>query len=313
MEVTEEGVVRLTDEEFSTVDTMLHFIARKYDTWSGVEYDDLKSELWAKTLVILKKEKRIETRWIAKCCYNLSLDICRSAKKYVTRYDVDSDLVDMVTESPEMSVPRQDAEEDETVIGRMAVEELVKRFPRNSRERNYLIYLTLYMGIPISDHKERNLTFEKVYGDMPKGCRRDLAVARALGFSDDTSSGYRKAKYAVREALADEYGIDMSRKKSEVNARRRERWVAIHGKDPRGRKRKDEKTGERTDEPSLTGKVSSEPTESSSSPMNTSDANDSRLPMDIDKPKESVETVTGQESITNVITESPQPDLPPWM
>ena len=36
--------VILTDKEFDQISTMLHFIAIRYNNWSGVEYDDLKSD-----------------------------------------------------------------------------------------------------------------------------------------------------------------------------------------------------------------------------------------------------------------------------
>lgn len=197
--------VLLTDEEFEKLSTLTHFIAMRYANWSGIEYDDLKSSLWVKTLELLKNgdEGDIEMNWIAKCCYNLAKDICRKAKKYVENVDVNTDAL---TEDEQIYDPWL-LEDDSLFMDSLNVRDIMDMFPKNSRERNYLVYLTLYIGIPVEEHRERQLTYDKVYGRYPEDMRREKAIAMALGFSDDTSSGYRRAKYAVRDRLAEEYNI----------------------------------------------------------------------------------------------------------
>ena len=202
--VIENDRVILDDDEYKDIDKMLHYIALRYNNWSGLEYDDIKSELWVKTLHVIKDVKYINLRLIAKCCYNASYDLCRKAKRKWEVVDTNSELV--YTDGLS-SANNKIEDDDEIYLDNIIVQELVDSFPKNSRERNYLIYLALYLNIPLRDHKEKNLTFEKVYGKYPRNYRRELLIAKALGFSDDTSSGYRKAKYEVRNRLAEMYEI----------------------------------------------------------------------------------------------------------
>ena len=197
--------VTLTHQEFEQISTMLHFIAIRYNNWSGVEYDDLKSELWLRSLEIIRKSKKIELNWIAKCCYNLCKDICRRAKKNWDKCDTDSESA--VLDNPKFDANDPNIITDERYMENIVVQEIVDSFPKNSREQNYLIYLTLYLGLPLKEHTDKGLTYNKVYGNLPNNYRRELAIAHALGFSDDTSSGYRRAKYAVRSKLAEMYGV----------------------------------------------------------------------------------------------------------
>ena len=184
--VIENDRVILDDDEYKDIDKMLHYIALRYNNWSGLEYDDIKSELWVKTLHVIKDVKYINLRLIAKCCYNASYDLCRKAKRKWEVVDTNSELV--YTDGLS-SANNKIEDDDEIYLDNIIVQELVDSFPKNSRERNYLIYLALYLNIPLRDHKEKNLTFEKVYGKYPRNYRRELLIAKALGFSDDTSSG----------------------------------------------------------------------------------------------------------------------------
>ena len=199
--------VFLEEDEYKQLSNMLHYIAMRFTNWSGLEYDDIKSELWIKTLITLKDLKRIEPGWIAKCCFNVSHDLCRKAKRKWDRIDTNSDFI----EEDSLGVFQELSKSDEDFLDNINIQELVDRFPRNSRERNYLVYLALYLGIPLRDHEEKHLTYEKVYGGFPTNLRRELVIARALGFSDDTSTGYRKAKYQVRQELSKLYDIPMKK------------------------------------------------------------------------------------------------------
>ena len=201
--VIENDRIILEPREYSEIDNMLHYIAMRYNNWSGLEYDDIKSELWVKTLNVIRDLNDINLRFIAKCCYNASYDLCRKAKRKWEVVDTNSELV----YNDGLPAGKKFEDDEDLYLDNIIVQEVVDSFPKNSRERNYLIYLTLYLEIPLRDHKEKNLTFEKVYGKYPKNYRRELLIAKALGFSDDTSSGYRKAKYKVRNRLADMYKV----------------------------------------------------------------------------------------------------------
>ena len=203
--VIENDKVILDNKEYSEIDKMLHYIAIRYNNWSGLEYDDIKSELWVKTLNVIKDINYINLRLIAKCCYNTGYDLCRKAKRKWEVVDTNSELV----YADGFSTENKFEDDDELYLDNIIVQEVVDSFPKNSRERNYLIYLALYLGIPLRDHEERNLTFERTYGKYPKNYRRELLIAKALGFSDDTSTGYRKAKYEVRHRLAEMYKISV--------------------------------------------------------------------------------------------------------
>ena len=203
--VIENDKVILDDNEYSEIDDMLHYIAIRYNNWSGLEYDDIKSELWVKTLNVIKDSNDINLRFIAKCCYNASYDLCRKAKRKWEVVDTNSELV--YTDGYSSLGINKFEDDDDLYLDNIVVQEVVDSFPRNSRERNYLIYLALYLNIPLRDHEEKNLTYEKVYGKYPKTYRQELLIAKALGFSDDTSTGYRKAKYEVRSRLAEMYKI----------------------------------------------------------------------------------------------------------
>lgn len=204
MTIEDDGRVILDDSEYKKLSEMLHYIAIRFTNWSGLEYDDIKSELWIKTLDTLKDMKKIEPSWIAKCCFNVSHDLCRKAKRKWDKIDTNSDYLDSDIPGSPQELSKSD---DENFLDNINIQELVDRFPRNSRERNYLVYLSLYLGIPLREHEEKHLTYEKVYGGFPADYRRELVIAKALGFSDDTSTGYRKAKYEVRQTLSKIYDI----------------------------------------------------------------------------------------------------------
>lgn len=190
--------VEISEDEYKKLSNILHFIALKYKDWSGVEYDDLYLELWIKTIEIISYMGRVDYKYISKCCYNRSLDICRRAKNNLARcytnteYLESSDEVDYIRYS------------EEDFIGNVVVQDIANLFPKNSPEHNYVVYLALYINSEIDEHIEKNLTYDKVFSKF-SGDRRELALAKALGYANDTSVGYRNAKYAVREKLKELY------------------------------------------------------------------------------------------------------------
>lgn len=190
MEVGTDGRVELEGDELSRLDEMIHFIALRFTGWSGLEYGEVRSELWLKALKVLAKHG-MNLPVVARSCYNRAKDLGMEAKRRRERSVSESEL------GSEMVEPYVEEEPLENLF----VQELVDSFPKGSPESNYLVYLTLCLGIHVREHDERGLTYQKVFGGYPEGWRRDMKVAKALGFTDDTSSGFRRAKYGVRERL----------------------------------------------------------------------------------------------------------------
>ena len=81
MTIEEDDLIQLDKDEYDKLKIIIAGISKKYTDWSGLEYDDLYSTLWIKSLEVIKKTKRFTPNLIAVSCFHKAYDLCRSAKR----------------------------------------------------------------------------------------------------------------------------------------------------------------------------------------------------------------------------------------
>ena len=189
MTINDDGTVTFTDEEFNEIRNMLMWISSKYNGWSNLQAEDIEMELWIKTLRVIQAMGKIEMNLLARCAYNKAIDLCRQAKMQKTRNFPLESFEGF--ENDDESCMRVQTEDD---YSSLHIKEMLEIFEPNSREFEYVKLLTTYLGI----HTPFNEDIEDCsFGET----RRELEIAKKLGYVNDTSQGYRKLKNKVRATL----------------------------------------------------------------------------------------------------------------
>ena len=188
MTIDDNNTVIFSDEEFSMLQKMLKGISSRYHGWSNLHKEDIEMELWIKALEVIKRTERMDMNLLARCAFNKALDMCRSAKTTVANVSIyDIDYMDKKIEE-EANYTRQTTDDMSYLVNI----EILNLFEQGTKEYEYVYTLIDYLGLVGNESKH-------VYED----CRMEKAVAIRLGYSDDTSQGYRKLKNRVRTTVRD--------------------------------------------------------------------------------------------------------------
>lgn len=181
----------LSTEEVQSVEELItKLVYKKYRCESTLmNFEDLKSELWLTAIKVIRRyDDRVELNLIARSCLCKFVDLTR--KSYGTK----EDATDFSTSgsSNEYDSEVYDSREiklSDDFLDNLYVEDIVSLFEVGSKEREF-VNLKL-ASVDMSDSK--SIVFEE----------KDLEnqIARALGFAGGCSSGYRKVRNNVREAV----------------------------------------------------------------------------------------------------------------
>lgn len=210
------GKVDLTDSEYRDLDNMLYWIAKRYDGWSGLDYEDLKQELWIKCINTIKAKfgtipyNELKSL-IAMNCYNLSKDILRKRKKEYNKlslfsYDFGNTEDEDLDNSQQLSQSiingsSKDLSKNNDIHASLFIEDLLQLFIDDEKATDYLLFVGLYFDIEL----DRNQDLGRLRSDFFQDSSYENEIARALGFANSMSSGYRKVRNRVRKKL-DVYG-----------------------------------------------------------------------------------------------------------
>lgn len=206
---------------------MVYWIARRR-AGKFLDFDDLKNELWYKALKVLEKTGDYNLDYVAVSCYNYATDLYRKAERKLSRF-VSSDVKDYLYSRDgffdfydgsfdENDIPTPTStnrfnkeahlmnmgskflsENNEDYSSSVIINDILKLFSRDSKEYMFVRLLALYFDIPLSDNERDGWRFE----DFFSRDRYENSMAKALGFANDTSSGYRSLRARVRNTLTE--------------------------------------------------------------------------------------------------------------
>lgn len=202
-----DGKIEFEGDEFDQLQNMLYWISRKYNGWSRLESEDLESELWIKAINIIKDTGEINMNLIAMSCYHYAIDICRKYKRQAKFFPTDG-FMEVGDDSSQTPIPfslniinkssRDLARNNNQRYGSsLLIQDMLDLFDPESKEYKFIRLAALYHDIEIPENVEDGWRFEDIFTRD----RYEYSMAKALGFADDTSTGYRNLRGRVRDAL----------------------------------------------------------------------------------------------------------------
>lgn len=189
--------VHITSEEYEHLKSMVCGIARKYTGYAYIEYDDLEQELWIKALGLIAYHGNVNLKLIASSLYNNAIDLVRKRKrKHDNEKHLDSNTFNFLDDNESNAkvnylVSQNDLSDYSTSV----VSELVELFDEGSKARAYVTMVAEFTGA-LSGEDYLDSVKEKFTDFRPE---KEFAIA--LGFKDDTSTGYRSLRQNVREVV----------------------------------------------------------------------------------------------------------------
>lgn len=189
---------------------MLYWIAKKYHNWAGIDSEDMEADLWIKTLQLLKnsQSETIEYNLIAKCCYNHAKDILRKAKKLKEKQcSADEESLIGLSENldeidtyyyGEVNAGSRNLAKNNLSNASVMVTEMLKLFEDDQKAYNLVRLVALYYHVDIPINRNEGWTFESKFGTHDT---YENEIAKALGYANSMSSGYRVVRQRVRDKL----------------------------------------------------------------------------------------------------------------
>lgn len=218
--------MKFEENELKELRHMIYWIAKRHKNWKGISYRDLENDLWCKAIKIIKKIGEINYNLIATSLYRYSIDIYRKiqAKSAIPFSNMDDQPLnqdshefedyDYDSAFPEVHKHRaleikffeqeakKLAENNTDYSPAIVVKDMLKLFIPKSKEYMFIRLAALYFDIDISENRYDGWRFE----DFFTRDRFEYSIAVALGFSNDTSSGYRALRQRIKNTL-DEHGF----------------------------------------------------------------------------------------------------------
>lgn len=191
-----EGV-DITKEEYDKLNSMICGISRKYTGYAYMEYDDLEQELWIKALEIIAYHGEVNYRLIAKSLYNRAIDLVRKKRhKQLNEHHLNVNMLEVIDDDPAHGkVNYLNTKTDMCDYSTSVVNEVIELFDEGTKDRQYVTMVAEFNGA-LSGEDYLDEVKEK-FSDF----RPEKEYALALGFKDDTSTGYRSLRHKVREVV----------------------------------------------------------------------------------------------------------------
>lgn len=199
-EIIEEHIYN-EDEQMLKIKEIIEGVARKYSAQSNyIEYDDLHQELWIVALKLIRDCGGVQNtnpKLVARSCFNKAVDYYRFHRR---RYDSKAEYLeesgDSLTEK--LSSPRMVAEKGLNVDGVLTVSEIIDLFPKDSRERKYVVAKLYNEGLL------ENLDIPDELG-LPSGDTEGDFV-RYIGYNSPRPASWGKKKYYMKRAIYEYLG-----------------------------------------------------------------------------------------------------------
>lgn len=216
----------LSEEDTSTVYSIITRLAHHYNGWYGMTTDDLISELWIDAVThaipkdgTVKGNEGLITFYLKRHVYSLSSYASRRTESQLL-YGVDTGTIE-----PTMSDTKSDGTKvvqnnelpwsngsstDEKL--KLSIIEILSLFSESSAEYKYLNLLFLELGF-IDSYE--GMSYKDVYGEPDddelesrRGHTKDMLISSVMGYASSSSSTYKAIKYRVKVRL-EEFNISL--------------------------------------------------------------------------------------------------------
>lgn len=197
--------LNLTDKQFKRLSQMLNGIATKRQAWLNVGREELVSELWIKSIEVIRRSGELNMSVIGRSCWNRLNDIFREKKRKSEKFVYASEWIEKVDIELDNSLICVEDDRESNLI----IDEMLNLFEEDSEERKFIELELYYIGL-------RDVKGEKP-ADLKKESKKqiEINIAQALGYVNDMANGYRVLKNKVRSVLI-EQGYKIPLKPSSV-------------------------------------------------------------------------------------------------
>ena len=192
---------QMTNEEYIQINRMLTGIAQKkyhtYRYYSGLDLEDVVSNLWIETMELINAMQRVDMPLIAKIAYRKIVDMIREEHRRL-HVSIDQSMLDYTNTDKDNEISSLHSS-DVSAIDIAIVEEAKNIFPEGSKEWIYINWIIDLEALPKEDLNE--------YPGMDRENKTknsyplDSFLAKKCGYPYTGSSGYRMMKNRVKAKL----------------------------------------------------------------------------------------------------------------
>lgn len=190
----------MNNERFNELNSLIKGIAKRsaYKMYSRSE-EDLVQDLWVKVLDTEKRKgEELDLDLVARICYDYIKDMIDydQRRNHLTTDLSGSDEDDEYADTDFLGLKRDNG----NYVSDIMLKDLYNRFPEGSKERIFLDFWGNASGAMPNNRV------------VPKSNRSndgysEKALAKMLGYSGQSSGGYRKFRNKMKDLIADYFGL----------------------------------------------------------------------------------------------------------
>lgn len=197
-------VMELTPEQFKRLTKIINGIAAKRNGWLQIPKEEVIGELWLKSYEVIGRCNSFIPSVIARSLWNRLNDICRIGKRRKEKVILSSEWLEKIETEDEVDGQTLSIEDDNT--SKLYILEMMNLFPDDSDEKKYLKALMFQIGLDeylTKDDIDYMREFEdRLIAENEKlRQRKETKIAKFLGFTTESSTGYRLIKEKVKQIL----------------------------------------------------------------------------------------------------------------
>lgn len=187
MEVT---IKNLTKDQVKEINSIIRGIAYKKEyTYPTISREDVEMELWINTLELINKTGSVDYPLIATMCYRRIVDMIRKEANR-SHFSYES-IFETKDNSEESSINYSNRFDDE--YSDLILEDILSMFDESSKEYKFVEIMIEFSRAKETNKFNVNAKFN------------ETTVAKLLGFSNSSSSGYKRVRGNVRWVIREKY------------------------------------------------------------------------------------------------------------
>lgn len=190
----------MNNERFNELNSLIKGIAKRsaYKMYSRSE-EDLVQDLWVKVLDTEKRKgEELDLNLVARICYDYIKDMIDydQRRNHMSADLSGSDEDDEYADTDFLGLKRDNG----NYVSDIMLKDLYNRFPEGSKERIFLDFWGNASGaMPNSRVVPNSTRSNDGYSEQ--------ALAKMLGYSGQSSGGYRKFRNKMKDLIADYFGL----------------------------------------------------------------------------------------------------------
>lgn len=192
----------MNEERFNKLNSLINGIAKRsaYKMYSRSE-EDLVQDLWVKVLDAEKRKgKELDLDLVARICYDYikdMIDYDQRRNHYTTDLSGTGDEDSEFSDTDFLGLKHDNG----NYVSDIMIKDLYDRFPEGSKERIFLDFWGNESGaMPNSHVNPKSNRSNDGYSEQ--------SLAKMLGYSGQSSGGYRKFKNKMKDIISSYFGLD---------------------------------------------------------------------------------------------------------